>query len=83
MDSTPITPLTSASPIRSGKSASVRDATAIDIDGEKKGDTGDVGKDGEEGGGEGDVEVGDAPEVKETVRLLGDGFRGVLRGMVA
>lgn len=82
MDSTPITPLTSASPIRSGKSASVRDATAIDIDGEKKGDTAAVSRDDAEGGGNGDVEVADAPEVKETVRLLGEGFKGVLRGMV-
>ena len=74
MDETPITPLTSKGGLRSGKSRSVVDATLVDTDGEVKGDADII-----EVGGAG---LGNPPSTKETVRLLGEGFRDVLRGMV-
>lgn len=73
MDDTPITPATSKGPVRSGKSESVRDATTMDIDGEKKGDVTLVEMD----------EIGEGPpDVSETVRLLVPGFRDILRKLV-
>ena len=74
MDETPITPATAGGPVRSEKSASVRDATAVDTDGERKGDVTNI--DGVDG------EVPDPPDVGNVIRLLAPGFKDVLRDEV-
>ena len=74
MDETPITPANPTGPVRSGKSESVRDATAVDIDGKKKGDAANLER------------VGDSeatpPDASNTVQLLVPGFQDILRGMI-
>lgn len=74
MDETPITPAMAKGAVRSGRSESVRAATSVDIDGEKKGDTSKVE--------EGDTSVATPPDVGETVRLLAPGFKKLLRELV-
>lgn len=70
IDETPITPATPKGPVRSGASASVRDATKIDSDGVRRG-----ASPGSNGKGDGGVQP---PDVSNTVRLLVPGFRGIL-----
>ncbi len=74
MDETPITPATSGGPVRSGKSESVRLATAVDIDGKEKGDAANVE--------EVDKSVANPPDVGKTVELLAPRFKEILRGLV-
>lgn len=73
IDETPITPATSGGPVRSGKSESVRLATAVDIDGKEKGDAALE---------EVDKSVANPPDVGKTVELLAPGFKEILRGLV-
>lgn len=75
MDQTPITPATSKGPVRSGRSESVRDATMVDCDGEKKGGGDVVGEENSEASG-------GPPDVSCTIRLLGPGFKDLLREVV-
>lgn len=74
MDETPITPANPGGPVRSGRSESVRDATTVDIDGEKKGDTANLEK-----AGESDPTP---PDASLTVRLLVPGFQDLLRSVI-
>ena len=75
MDETPITPANPSGPVRTGKSESVRDATAVDIDGKRKGDAANLEK-------VDDSEEATPPDVSNTVRLLVPGFQDVLRDVV-
>jgi len=65
---------TSGGPVRSGKSESVRLATAVDIDGKEKGDAANVE--------EVDKSVANPPDVGKTVELLAPRFKEILRGLV-
>ena len=73
MDEALITPAKPDGPVRWGKDASVKDATRVDTDGSRKG-AGVV----QERVGE---EMVEPPDVRESVRLLGEGFREALRGV--
>lgn len=74
MDETPITPATPSGPVRSGKSESVRDATTVDIDGKKKGDTANIEE----------IGCSDAvpPDTSISVRLLVPAFQDALRDVI-
>lgn len=71
MDETPITPLVSKGPVRNGKNESVRAATTVDIDGEKKADPANVEKL--------DESLASPPDVSNTIRLLVSGFKETIR----
>ena len=72
MDDTPITPAAAGGPVRSGKSASVRDATRVDTDGVKKGGEGGIAEKMDD-----EMSV-EAPDVGNTIRLLAPGFKELL-----
>ena len=73
MDEALITPAKPEGPVRYGRDASVKDATRVDTDGSKKG----AGGLQERVGGE----MVEPPGVRNSVRLLSEGFRESLRGM--
>ena len=75
MDQTSITPATAGGQVRRGGSLSVQDATRVDIDGQKKGGSGRIGVDHRDGTSGGL----DPPDVSETIKALGDGFKKLLR----
>ena len=79
MDETRITPANEGGEVRRGGDESVRDATRVDTDGARKGGVANLG--GAEGKEEGEGEGLKPPDVNYTVRLLGSGFREMLRGL--
>ena len=70
MDETPITPATANGPVRKGRSESVKKAAEVDVDGKRKGAASDAG------------ESLEPPDVGNVVRLLGPGFKDLLRDVV-
>lgn len=77
LNATPITPLAAKGPVRSGTSKDVREAGAIDVDGETK-SHGSV----EVAKGQGKGKEPEAPDVGDVVKLLGPTFREMLAGRV-
>ncbi|TKA77328.1 hypothetical protein B0A49_02122 [Cryomyces minteri] len=77
LDATPITPATPEGPVRRGKSTEVKDAARVDVDGERKGAV-DAREEAKVVG----EKQPEAPNVDETMRLLGKDFREVLAGRV-
>ena len=73
MDEALITPAKPEGPVRHGRDASVKDATRVDTDGSKKG-AGGLQEKVED-------EMVAPPDVRNSVRLLSEGFRERLRGL--